>query len=203
MYRIGLTGGIGSGKSEVARVLLGLGARVVVADEIARELVAPGSPVLERLVEAFGERVLLPDGSLDRRGLGALAFASSDALETLNGITHPALVDAIILSVEEIERESSGGVLVVDAALLVKWDILDLFDEVVVVTAPLDVRIRRLAAGGLPEDDARERVAAQAPESVFLEAADTVIENDGPLEELETRAEQLWNSLPEEVRKGT
>jgi len=203
VYRIGLTGGIGSGKSEVARVLRGLGARVVVADEIARELVAPGSPVLEGLVEAFGEGVLLPDGSLDRRGLGALAFASSDALERLNEITHPALVEAIILAVEEIERESSGGVVVVDAALLVKWDILDLFDEVVVVTAALDARIGRLAAGGLPEDDARERVAAQAPESVFLEAADTVIENNGPLEELETRAEQLWNSLPEEVRKGT
>ncbi len=203
MYRIGLTGGIGSGKSEVARVLRNLGARVVVADELARELVEPGSPVLSRLVEEFGEGVLLPDGSLDRRGLGALAFASSEALEKLNGITHPPLVDAIIRAIEEIERESGGGVVVVDAALLVKWDIIDLFDEVVVVTTPVEVRVGRLVAGGLPEREARERIAAQAPEQVFVEAADTVIENDGPLEELEARAERFWNSLPEEVRKRT
>jgi dephospho-CoA kinase len=196
MFRIGLTGGMGSGKSEVARSLAELGAHVIEADAVARDLVAPGTDTLRAIAAEFGESVLNADGSLDRRALAAAAFGSAEATSRLNAITERPLIDEIVRRAEELSRRHPGGVLVVDAALLVQWDILDLFDHVLVVRAAADVRVGRLVAAGFGEDDVRKRIASQLPEETMLEAADTVIENEGTIEELRARVAAFWESLP-------
>lgn len=200
MFRIGLSGGIGAGKSEVARLLGERGAVVIRADDLAREIVAPGTGVFRALVAGFGESVVAADGTLDRRRLADLAFATEAGLTRLNGIVHPPLVSALILRVEAVERERARGVLVVEAALLVQWDILDLFDLVLVVRAPLEARLERLTRGGLGRDEALLRMRAQLPEEDLLEAADAVIENDGPLARLAAQVDGIWRSLPTEER---
>jgi dephospho-CoA kinase len=202
MYRIGLTGGIGSGKSEAARVLADLGAVVVTADELARRLVEPGSAVLDKIVDAFGREVLRNDGTLDRRRLAALAFGDPARLAVLNEITHPPLVAAIIERLEELDRVSREGVAVVDAALLTEWDITDLFDLVLLVAAPTEVRVARLVKAGLNEADARARIRAQLPEERLRDAADRVIENAGTLDELVSAVRDLWRALPPNTGEG-
>ena len=200
MFLIGLTGGIGTGKSEVARLLGERGAVVLKADDLAREIVAPGTDVHRALVAAFGASVVAADGSLDRRRLAGLAFASDRALARLNEIVHPPLVQALIARIEEVERERDRGVLVVEAALLAEWDVLDLFDMVLVVRAPLEARLARLERGGRSRDDALARMRAQLPEARLLEAADAVIENDGALGLLAGRVDDIWRTLPTEER---
>jgi dephospho-CoA kinase len=195
VFRIGLTGGIGSGKSAVASFLRDLGAHVIVADEVSREQAVPGGPVLAALVDEFGPSILRPDGTLRRDELGRLAFSSARGLERLNAITHPALVAAILERMERLERDDPSGVVVVDAALLVDWDILDAFDLVVAVDAPRETRLRRLTSAGLDEDAARARMGAQAPEEAFAHAADVVIENDGTLDGLRDRVAELWERV--------
>jgi len=196
MYRIGLTGGIGSGKSEAARVFADLGAVVVTADELARKLVEPGSPVLARIVEAFGPEVLAGDGTLDRKRLAALAFGEPARLGLLNAITHPPLVAAIIGRLEELDRTGSERVAVVDAALLTEWDITDLFDLVLLIAAPTEIRVARLTAAGMTEADARARIEAQLPEERLRDAADRVIDNASTLEEFRSAVRGLWRTLP-------
>ena len=204
MYRVGLTGGIASGKSTVSRVLSERGAVVIEADVVARSLVEPGSPLLAELTAEFGDGVLQNDGALDRAALGRIAFASEERLARLNEITHPPLVARLITLVEDAERDSAGtgGVLVVDAALLVEWDILDLFDTVVVVDAPIEVRIERLVANGLTEDRARERMAAQLPSEELAQRGDIVIDNSGTLDDLRRAANQLALRLLNESERG-
>lgn len=201
MFRIGLTGGIGTGKSEAARLLGEHGAVVIRADDIARELAAPGTDVFRALVDRFGESVVAADGTLDRRRLAELAFASEPGLRRLNEVVHPPLVRALILRLEAVERERARGVVVVEAALLAEWDILDLFDLVLVVRAPLAARLDRLARGGLTPDEALARMRAQLPEKDLLEAADAVVENDGPLARLAAQVDGVWRSLPIEERE--
>ena len=195
MLKIGLTGGIGSGKSEVAAVLSRVGAHVIEADELARRLVEPGGTVLAELVERFGRRILNGDGTLDRAALADLAFGSSEGLAALNEITHPPLLVAIIAEAEAFERADPEGVLVVDAALLAEWNILDLFDIVVVVRSRLSDRIARLMRGGLSRDDVSARICSQAPGHELEAAADIIIDNTGTLEELEEKVRRLWASL--------
>jgi dephospho-CoA kinase len=202
MFRIALIGGIGSGKTEVASRLLELGAHVIEADRVARDIVAPGSATLGMIARAFGPSVIRADGTLNREALAAAAFSSEEGLELLNQITWPPLKDAIIVETERLEREYPAGVLVVDAALLLKWDMLDLFDLVVAVTSPEKARIERLVASGKSEKDARARMRAQAPETELVEAADYVIENNGSLAELRAAVGRLWCSLPLEFREG-
>ncbi len=197
MYRVGLTGGIASGKSTVSRVLSERGAVVIEADVVARTLVEPGTPLLAELAAEFGAGVLKDDGALDRAALGRIAFASEERLARLNEIMHPPLVARLIVLVEDAERESAGtgGVLVIDAALLAEWDILDLFDTVVVVDAPMDMRIERLAANGLTDDRARERMAAQLASEELVQRGDIVIDNSGTLDDLRRRADELATRL--------
>ena len=204
MYRVGLTGGIASGKSTVSRVLSECGAVVIEADVVARTLVEPGSPLLTELAAEFGEGVLRDNGTLDREMLGRIAFASEERLARLNAITHPPLVAQIIALVEDAERESAGtgGVLVVDAALLAEWDILDLFDTIVVVDAPIESRIERLVANGLSEDLARDRMAAQLASEDLAQRGDVVIDNGGTLDDLRRRADQLASRLLDESEHG-
>jgi len=200
VFRIGLTGGIGTGKSEVARLFGERGAAVIRADDVAREIVAPGTGVLRALAAEFGESVIAGDGTLDRRRLAGLAFGSDRELKRLNEIVHPPLVNELILRIEAAERERVRGVLVVEAALLAEWDILDLFDLVLVVRAPLEARLERLARGGLSRDEALSRVRAQLPEERLLADADAVLENDGPLARLAAQVDGIWRSLPTEER---
>ena len=196
MFRIGLTGGMGSGKSEVAARLSELGALVIEADAVARDIVAAGTDVLAAIVDAFGESVLDDDGGLDRGALAAAAFSSEEATSALNAITHPPLIREIIRRSEGLERQNPSGVLVVDAALLVRWDVLDLFDVVLIVHAPLELRVSRLVAAGVGEEDVRRRMCSQLSDDVMLAAADVVIENRGSIEELRAAVDGFWESLP-------
>lgn len=196
MFKVGLTGGMGTGKSEVAGRLRELGAHVIEADEIGRGLLDPGSPVSDQLVEAFGEGILGDDGSIDRRELAGVAFSSDEALRTLNEITWPELLREIGRRSEEIAEEDPEGVLVVDAALLVEWNILEAFDVVLVVSAPQDLRVERLVKSGFELSDVVARMRSQLPDEVVEDAADVVIENDGTLLELQAAVDAFWDSLP-------
>ncbi|MFE3205035.1 dephospho-CoA kinase [Embleya sp. NPDC059237] len=190
---VGLTGGIGAGKSEVARLLAELGAVVIDSDRIAREVVAPGTPGLAAVVAEFGESVLLPDGSLDRPGLGRIVFGAPERLAALNAIVHP-LVGA--RAAELTAAAGEDAVLVNDVPLLVENDLAGLYDLVVVVDAAPETQLDRLVRlRGMPEADARARMAAQASREQRLAVADVVIDNDGPLEALEPQVRSLWSRL--------
>lgn len=192
MLRIGLTGGIGAGKSALSSTFAKCGAVIVDGDVIAREVVQPGTEGLAALVEAFGDDILLPDGSLDRPALAAKAFADDEARQKLNGIVHPLVGKRraeIIASVPE------DSVVVEDIPLLVESGMAPLFPLVVVVHADVEVRVRRLVGQrGMPEGDARARIAAQATDEQRRAVADVWVDNSGSPEELVRRAHDLWDN---------
>lgn len=188
---IGLTGGIASGKSTVARVLTDLGVGVVDADQIAREVVAPGSEGLREVVAAFGTQVLAPDGALDREKLAARVFGDEAARLQLQSITHPRIGR---LSAERIAalHASNAPYVVYDAPLLVEVGAHKGLDALIVVAADEANQVARaLARGGMPEAETRRRIAAQFPLARKIEAADYVIHNDGSLAELEHRTREV------------
>lgn len=190
MLRIGLTGGMGAGKSTVAAALAERGAVIVDADRIAREVVEPGTPGLAALVEAFGEEILQPDGSLDRQALANKAFADDDARKTLNSITHPRVGARVM---ELIEQAPADSVLVQDIPLLVENGMGPVFKLVIVVGVDIEERVRRLVTyRNIPEDDARARIAAQATDEQRRAAADVWLDNSGPREEVEAAVAKLW-----------
>ncbi|MFE5024090.1 dephospho-CoA kinase [Streptomyces sp. NPDC056656] len=193
MLKVGLTGGIGAGKSEVSRLLVEHGAVLIDADRIAREVVEPGTPGLAAVVEAFGSEVLAPDGSLDRPALGAIVFADADRLAVLNSIVHP-LVGA---RSAELEAAATGDRVVVhDVPLLAENGLAPLYDLVVVVDASPETQLDRLVRlRGMSEQDARARMAAQATRDKRLDIADIVIDNDVPLDELHRRVDAVWADL--------
>lgn len=194
MITIGLTGGIGSGKSTVSSRLAELGAFIVDADLVAREIVEPGQPALAELADAF-DGVLNPDGTLNRAELARQAFATPEATEKLNAITHPR----IRARTEELfkqGRESGAQVLVYDMPLLIENGEVDKVDHVLVVDAPDELRIDRLVQHrGLDEDDARRRIAAQIDRETRLNAADTVLDNSGTVEQLLEQVDGFWGGL--------
>ncbi|MEV6958485.1 dephospho-CoA kinase [Streptomyces sp. NPDC051207] len=193
MLKVGLTGGIGAGKSEVSRLLVECGAVLIDADRIAREVVAPGMPGLAAVVAAFGTDVLAPDGSLDRPGLGSIVFADPEKLAVLNKIVHP-LVAARSRELEEAAADDS--VVVHDVPLLTENGLAPLYDLVIVVDASPETQLDRLVRQrGMTEADARARMAAQATREQRREIADIVIDNDGPLEELRQRVQDVWAEL--------
>ncbi|MCT9142014.1 dephospho-CoA kinase [Streptomyces violarus] len=193
MLKVGLTGGIGAGKSEVSRLLVACGAVLIDADRIAREVVAPGTPGLAAVVEAFGEQVLARDGSLDRPKLGSIVFADAARLATLNSIVHP-LVGARSRELEEAAAEDA--VVVHDVPLLTENGLAPLYDLVIVVDASPETQLDRLVRlRGMTEEDAHARMAAQATREQRREIADVVIDNDVPLEELERRVKEVWAEL--------
>jgi dephospho-CoA kinase len=189
VLRIGLTGGIGSGKSTVAGLLAARGARIVDADRIAREVVEPGTPGLEAVVAAFGRAVLTPEGALDRPALAAVVFADPDARRRLDGIVHP-LVRA--RAAELVAAAPPNAVVVQDVPLLVETGQAGSYDLVLVVEADLDTRVRRLVGRGLSEEDARARIAAQATDEQRRAVADVVLDNSRTVEDLETQVERFW-----------
>ena len=195
MITVGLTGGIGSGKSEVTRRLAELGAAVIDADLVAREVVEPGTEGLRRIVEEFGEQVLRPDGTLDRPALGVRVFSDPEALAALNAIVHP-LVGRRTGELQEQARASGAAVLVHDVPLLVENGLGPLYDVVVVVAADPQTQLDRLVRlRGMREEDARQRLAAQAPLADKLAVATHVIDNDGSLDELVPQVDALWRRL--------
>ena len=202
MYKVGLTGGIGSGKSEVSRLLASHGAVVVDADLVAREVVAVGTPGLAAVVEAFGSEVLQSDGSLDRAALGRTVFSDPEALSRLNGLVHPRIADRT----RELFHQAAvdgADIVVHDVALLVENGLVENYDAVIVVAAEPETQLARLVRSrGMAEQEARGRIAAQAPLEAKLAVATHVIRNDGPLEELAPQAERVWCSLLAAASEG-
>ncbi|MFG2802003.1 dephospho-CoA kinase [Streptomyces pseudovenezuelae] len=198
MLKVGLTGGIGAGKSEVSKLLVEHGAVLIDADRIAREVVAPGTPGLAAVVEAFGEDVLAEDGSLDRPRLGSVVFADLERLAVLNSIVHP-LVGARSQELESAAAEHA--VVVHDVPLLTENGLAPLYDLVIVVDASPETQLDRLVGlRGMTEQDARARMAAQATREKRLEIADIVIDNDVPLDELRRRVRDVWGDLLRRAR---
>ncbi|MEU9123789.1 dephospho-CoA kinase [Streptomyces sp. NPDC048506] len=195
MVKVGLTGGIGAGKSEVSRLLASYGAVIVDADKIAREVVEPGTPGLAAVVEEFGDGVLTPEGTLDRPKLGAIVFADAEKLKALNAIVHP------LVGARSAELEAAAGpdaVVVHDVPLLTENGLAPLYDLVVVVDAAPQTQLDRLVRlRGMAEDEAKARMAAQATRERRLAVADLVIDNDGPLEALEPQVRAVWERLRE------
>ncbi|TDB95843.1 dephospho-CoA kinase [Actinomadura sp. 7K534] len=193
MLKVGLTGGIGSGKSEVSARLAELGAVVIDADRIAREVVEPGTPGLAAVVAEFGEEVLLPSGGLDREKVGRIVFGDPDRLAALNAIVHPLVGERMQ---ELMDAAPDDAVVVYDVPLLVENDLAPMYDEVVVVDAPADVQLDRLVARrGMTEEDARARMANQASREDRRAVATHVIDNSGTLEALRSQVDNLWKAL--------
>ena len=191
--RVGLTGGIGSGKSEVSRRLASYGAVVIDADAVAREVVAPGTPGLAEVVQEFGPDVLRADGSLDRDRLGELVFADESLRKKLNAIIHPRVGERMA----ELERQAGGApVIVHDVPLLAENHLAGSFDEVVVVDVPPRVQAERLARErGMTPEQARARMRAQATRAERLAVATIVVDNSGSLAELDREIGELWAEL--------
>jgi dephospho-CoA kinase len=189
VLRIGLTGGIGSGKSTVSALLAARGAVVVDADRIAREVVEPGTAGLARIAEAFGEGVLAPDGSLDRAALAAVVFADPEARRQLDGIVHP-LVRA--RATELAAAAPPDAVVVNDVPLLVETGQASSYDLVLVVQADPATRVSRLVQRGLTAEDARARMEAQASDEERRAVADVVLDNSGTPEDLAEQVDQFW-----------
>jgi dephospho-CoA kinase len=193
VLRVGLTGGIGAGKSEVSRRLAAQGAVVIDADLIAREVVEPGTDGLAEVVAAFGDEVLRPDGALDRERLGDLVFADPELRSKLNAIIHPRVARRMA----ELERAAGPGAIVVhDVPLIAENGRAGAYDVVVVVDAPPKVQAERLVRRrGMTREQARARMAAQATREQRLAIADIVIDNSGSLAELDRQVGDLWAQL--------
>jgi dephospho-CoA kinase len=189
MLRIGLTGGIGAGKSTVSATFSECGGIIVDGDVIAREVVEPGTEGLAQLVEAFGEDILLPDGALNRPALAAKAFVDDEQRATLNGIVHPLVGHR---RQEIIDAVHDDAVVVEDIPLLVETGMAPMFPLVVVVTAPIETRVTRVVKRGMDEADARARINAQAPEEQRRAIADVLLDNSGSQGELVEKARDLW-----------
>jgi dephospho-CoA kinase len=189
VLRIGLTGGIGSGKSTVAALLADRGAVVVDADRIAREVVEPGTPGLAAVVDAFGPGVLTADGSLDRPALAAVVFADPAARARLDDVVHPRVRAR---AAELVAAAPADAVVVHDIPLLVETGQAGSYDLVLVVEADLETRVRRLVDRGLTEQDARARIASQATDAQRRAVADVVLVNDGAREELAAQVDRFW-----------
>ncbi|MEV6358260.1 dephospho-CoA kinase [Streptomyces hydrogenans] len=200
MLKVGLTGGIGAGKSEVSRLLVSYGAVLIDADRIAREVVEPGTPGLAAVVAAFGDGVLTGDGTLDRPKLGSIVFADPERLATLNAIVHP------LVGARSAELESAAGpgdVVIHDVPLLTENGLASLYDLVVVVDASPETQLDRLVRlRGMAEAEAKARMAAQATRAARLEIADLVIDNDGPLDALEPQVRKVWDELTRRTADG-
>jgi dephospho-CoA kinase len=192
-YVIGLTGNIACGKSEVARMLASLGARVIDADRVAHTVMRPGTPVHSEIVCTFGPEILEGDGSVDRTKLGALVFADPEAMATLERLVHPA-------TIAEVERQISDTtepVVAVEAIKLIESGMHGRYDALWVVTAPRQAQIDRLVRGrGLSLEEAKLRIDAQPPQAEKAALADVVLHNDGNLADLQAQVEAAWAAIP-------
>jgi dephospho-CoA kinase len=192
MLMVGLTGGIGAGKSTVASMLGARGAVVIDADAIAREVVEPGMPALANLVDRFGPGILRPDGSLDRPALAAVAFVDDETRKELEAITHPMIGEEFLRRVAEAPADA---VVVHDVPLLVESKRGFEYGAVIVVEAPLEMRLDRLEARGVARDDARRRIELQATDEDRRKIATWVVDNSGDVGRLEQKISEIWSEL--------
>ena len=197
MLVIGVTGGVGTGKSEVSRSLEGLGATIIDADRVGHSIYLPDTQGWKEVVETFGKEVLQPNREVDRRALGAIVFSDPTALEKLNAITHPKIRQRISELIQE-ERGKGSTAVVVEAAILIEANWVDLVDEVWVATSDPDAVVQRIQQrNNLPEEQIRSRIAAQMPQDERVKHATVVVENDGNLEALYKRVRGLWENRVE------
>jgi dephospho-CoA kinase len=195
MLAVGLTGGIGAGKSTVAELLVGHGAKLVDADVIAREVVAPGGPAYQPLIDRFGPEIVDADGAIDRPRVAALVFGHPDALADLNAITHPAI--GIEMMARRDRHAGTEDIVVLDIPLLraVHREMLDLA-AVVVVDTPTDLALERLVAlRGMTREDARARIESQPDRQARLDGADLVVDNSGDHDHLRSEVDRVWRLL--------
>lgn len=197
MLIIGLTGGIGSGKSTVAAMLAERGAHVIDVDGVGRDVIAPGGRAVTEVIAAFGEGIADADGHIDRAALAAAVFGDPDALARLTAISHPAINAEIVERLDALPRDA---VVVLDMAILVesnlgRIDAAHSYSKVIVVEAPVELRVARAVARGMAEADVRRRMAAQATDEQRRAVADVVIVNDGDLVTLAARVDQAWRQI--------
>jgi dephospho-CoA kinase len=203
LLRVGLTGGIGSGKSEVARRLAEHGAVLIDADVAARRVVEPGSPGLAQVAAAFGDEVLHPDGSLNRERLGEIVFADPGLRAKLNAIVHPLVRQWMEKAERAAVQADSNAIVVHDVPLLAESRGKAGFDAVIVVDVPPDLQLERLVSQrGMAADQARARIAAQASREQRLAVADIVIDNSGSLDDLDRRVAEVWADLESYAASG-
>lgn len=196
---IGITGGIATGKSVVARMFEELGAVTFSADDASREVMAPGSDVVRKVGETFGKQFVLPDGHADRTALAALVFSNSEAREKLEKITHPAILELLRNRIEDAQRNDPDVFLVVEVPLLFEANLESWFDEIIVVASVRRVQVERLLSRNrITPDEAYRRIESQMPLEEKMALADHVIRNDGDMEETRKQVENLWDRL-----KGT
>ena len=199
MPLIALTGGIASGKSTIARRLAEHGAVIVDADQIVRDVQSPGSPVLERIAEAFGTAVIAPDGSLDRAALGAKVFGDADLLAQLNAIVHPAVREESQRRFDAALADDAEAVVIYDVPLLVEARVDDPWDLIVVAHAPAALRRQRLVdLRGMDESAAQDRIDAQVSDDRRLAIADVVIDTSDTLERTLEQTDALWERISEQ-----
>lgn len=196
-FILGITGNIATGKSTVVKMLVSRGAHHIDADEVYHELVTPGQPLLETLVDHFGAGILAEDGSLDRKALGAIVFSDSARLAELDALTHPAVIAESDRRAFAIDR----GVVILDAVKLIESGHADVCDAVWLVTAPEDKQVDRLIArNSITTEEAKRRIAAQPSLAPKRARADLEIVNDGTLEELQQKVDSAWQMIPVEFR---
>lgn len=203
MLRVGLTGGIATGKSLAAGFLKEQGARIVDADVIARQEVAPGKEGLRRIVDRFGPEVLTAGGVLDRAALGRIVFESADCLHQLNRMLHPLILDQMEAQLKAIEQEDPGAIAVADVPLLVECGLQDRFDRIIVVAADCELQLRRLIQrDGLGRQEAEARLGAQMNISKKRKHADYLIENTGSIADLDERVRSVYALLKKDFAAG-
>jgi len=195
MLRVGLTGNLGSGKSTVATLFQKKGAHILASDAIGRDLMQPGEPVFQKIVDHFGRQVLTPTGELNRPTLARIAFAEGRA-EELNAIVHPAVITRQAELAEALAQEDPHAILIVESALIFEsrhFTGTKRFDKILLVTAPeADKIVRFTQRTGLPPEEAQRRLALQIPDAIKRPLADYTIENDGSLAHLDAQVDALW-----------
>lgn len=191
---IGLTGGIGSGKSTASKILAELGAPVIDADKVGHAIYAPGGPAYQDLIDAFGEGILAPDRAIDRRKLGPIVFADPAALKRLNSIVHPKMFARMGEMVAEMRREGERKPIVVEAAILIEANWQPLFDEIWLVVAARERVIERVERDrGMKPEQTEARIRAQLSDEERRKYASVVIVNDGTIDDLRATVTRLWN----------
>lgn len=200
MKIIGLTGGIATGKSQVSSILSELGAMVIDADIVAREVVQKGLPAWQQLKDTFGEEYFLSNGELNRRKLGQLVFSHPDELAKLNSITHPAIKAKIEERINDLKVQGYNGIVVVDAALLLEAGWETMVDQVWVVDAPMEKRIERIMKrDNLTRDQALSRINSQMSQQERIAKADKIIYNNSDIDSLREQVQRIWNETLKEI----
>jgi dephospho-CoA kinase len=195
MLTIGLTGGIGSGKTTVSKILAELGAPVLDADKVAHSTYAPGGPAYDKVVEAFGRGILGPDGTVDRTRLGPIVFAQPEKLKELTSIVWPATFDALRKAAGDMRARGEKLPIVIEAAILIEANWMPMFDEVWLVTASRERVIERVERDrGMKPEQTEARIRAQLPDSERVRHASLVIKNDGSLDELRAEIGRIWQA---------